>query len=389
MKTKFQLIAIAVGLAVILVCAATSFAQTAAKPKDGGDAKVAGDVKAAEDLIVQGYLDTAVKSLNGIIKAHPNNADALTQRAIAVYFKNHLGVFDKYRSDADQARLDAAFKAVGVDAETAIKVDPQNILAYWILGEIEAEDPELDGASENNRKAFELANKAITQNPKNARNYYIRARMGNEYGNTEVGDFTKAIELDPNLTNAYYGRGAGYSAHGNYYEALADFNKVIESSPKSITAYTKRSSVYYSLGEIDKTTADLRRAIELDPANPDLKASLKKYGEPASNSELISRFKYLSAVLDRSVATENQQAVKYDQITKTQTDKTVICRSITELNVALQTVKTNLSKVLFINQHPEINEFKGPISLLKQFADGNETTQTNINAEAIKRGCKL
>ena len=254
---------------------------------------------------------------------------------------------------------------------------------------MESEDPELDGASENSKKAFDLVNNAITQNPKNALNYYIRARMGNEYGNTEVGDFTKAIELDPTLTNAYYGRGAGFAAHKNYYEALADFNKVIERAPKSITAYTKRSSVYYSLGEIDKATADLRRAIEFDPTNQDLKASLKKYGEPVSNGELISRFTYLSSVLDKSVATENQQAVKYDQITKTQTDKTIICQSMNELNAALQNVKTNLSKVLFINQHPEINDFKYPISMLKQFADGNETTQTKINAEAIKRGCKL
>ena len=348
------------------------------------------DVAVAEDLIVQGYLDAAIKSLNAFIKAHPTNYDALTQRAIAVYFKNYLGVYDRNRSDADQEKLDLAFAAAGADAEEAIKLDPQNILAYWILGEIYDKQPLLsDQSAAKTKMAFGLAEKAIAQNPKRALNYYIRGRMGNEYGNTEVGDFTKAIELDPNLTNAYYGRGAGYSAHKNYYEALADFNKVIEKSPRSITAHKQRGTVYYHLGEIDKATADLRRAVEFDPANQDLKALLKKYGGPVDNAELIDRFKYLSSVLDKSVAIENQLAAKYDQITKTQTDKTVICQSMTEMNAALQNVKMNLSKVLFINQHPEIAEFKGPISLFKPFADGTETTLTNINAEAAKRGCKL
>lgn len=348
------------------------------------------DVVVAEDLIVQGYLDAAIKSLNEIIKTYPNNYDALTQRAIAVYFKNYLGVYDRKRSDADQAKLDSAFAAAGADAENAIKLDPQNILAYWILGEIFDKQPLLsDQSAAKTKMAHDLANKAVDQNPKRGLNYYIRGRISYEYGNKANGDFTKAIELDPNLTNAYFGRGVSYSARKHYYEALADFNKVIEKSPKSITAHKERGTVYYHIGEIAKSTADLRRAVEFDPANQDLKAMLKKYSEPADSAELIARFMYLSSVLDESVALENQQAAKYDQITKTQTDKTVICQSMTEMNAALQNVKMNLSKVLFINQHPEIAEFKGPISLFKPFADGTETTLTNINAEAAKRGCKL
>ena len=65
---------------------------------------------------------------------------------------------------------------------------------------------------------------------------YVYLAIGNtkaELGNLHesIEDYNKAIELNPKLENAYYGR--GYAKHdlGNYQGAIEDYNKVIELKP--------------------------------------------------------------------------------------------------------------------------------------------------------------
>jgi len=45
-----------------------------------------------------------------------------------------------------------------------------------------------------------------------------------------MDDFNKALELDPNLAQAYYNRGRAYQALGDREKAIADFQKVLEIS---------------------------------------------------------------------------------------------------------------------------------------------------------------
>jgi tetratricopeptide (TPR) repeat protein len=53
---------------------------------------------------------------------------------------------------------------------------------------------------------------------------------------------------------------------GQYEEALADLNEAVELEPELAQAYYHRGVVYGSIGEYEKATEDLHRAIELDPS---------------------------------------------------------------------------------------------------------------------------
>ena len=53
------------------------------------------------------------------------------------------------------------------------------------------------------------------------------ARLANRDIDGAISDFTQAIELDPNLAEAYFNRAAAWRAKGEGDNALADFNKSI------------------------------------------------------------------------------------------------------------------------------------------------------------------
>ena len=91
-----------------------------------------------------------------------------------------------------------------------------------------------------------------------------------------LADYNKAIELNPNLAEAYNNRGDVYTQQEKWDLALADYNKAIELNPNLADAYYGRGNVYYNqrewdLAVVDYTqgwdlaVADFTQAIELNP----------------------------------------------------------------------------------------------------------------------------
>jgi tetratricopeptide (TPR) repeat protein len=77
---------------------------------------------------------------------------------------------------------------------------------------------------------------------------------------------TKAIELNPELADAYLFRGAFYSGKGEFDRAIEDLNKGIDLKPNFASlAYNDRGTVYLKKEEFDKAIEDFNRAIELGP----------------------------------------------------------------------------------------------------------------------------
>ena len=52
-----------------------------------------------------------------------------------------------------------------------------------------------------------------------------------------IADYTKAIEIDPNYSIAYFGRGTIYAVQNNYDLAISDFNRSIEIDPTYAEAF--------------------------------------------------------------------------------------------------------------------------------------------------------
>ena len=80
-----------------------------------------------------------------------------------------------------------------------------------------------------------------------------------------TGEYSKAIELDPNFKEAHNNRGLAYNDLGKYDEALQDYNKAVQLDPNYKDAYNNRGVAYGFLGKYDEAIQDLNKAIQLDP----------------------------------------------------------------------------------------------------------------------------
>lgn len=82
----------------------------------------------------------------------------------------------------------------------------------------------------------------------------------------KIVNFTKAIELDPAMTEAYLNRGSAYRKKGKDDLALADLNKAIELKPDFALAYNSRGILYGETRKFDLALADFNKAIQLRPS---------------------------------------------------------------------------------------------------------------------------
>ena len=62
---------------------------------------------------------------------------------------------------------------------------------------------------------------------------------------------------------AYFSRGLGYGAKGQYDKAISDYTKAIEINPRYAEAYSNRGVAYDAKGNMKKACSDWKRACEL------------------------------------------------------------------------------------------------------------------------------
>ncbi|MBY0526205.1 MAG: tetratricopeptide repeat protein [Gemmataceae bacterium] len=80
-----------------------------------------------------------------------------------------------------------------------------------------------------------------------------------------IAAFTRALQIDPNLTAAHIKRGNVYSDRGDYDRAMADYTAALKLDPKMALAYLNRGLAHAKKGEFDAVIADCTAAIDLDP----------------------------------------------------------------------------------------------------------------------------
>ena len=113
-------------------------------------------------------------------------------------------------------------------------------------------------------RAKESFEKAVELNPNLAEAYYFRGmvQLDNEKADA---DFTKAIELKPNYPEAYFQRGLKNDLNNKRAEAMKDYNKAIELNPNFIDAYMTRAVLYLLDQKGQLAIADYTKVIELKP----------------------------------------------------------------------------------------------------------------------------
>jgi len=205
--------------------------------------KAAEYFKTGVDYYSQGKYSMAIELFNRVIAQNPEFADAYLYRGIAYYKKG------KY----DYALLDLN-KAIETNPELAEAYYQRAILYKFVKAEYESAMDDFD--------------KAIELNPNVSSYYTERGELyvfEKEYDKA-FADCNKAIMLDSKAADAYAWRGhIYYSIKRDNNKAIKDYSKAIEIRPQLIGYWISRAEVYFDMGEYKKAINDCNKAIEIDP----------------------------------------------------------------------------------------------------------------------------
>lgn len=153
------------------------------------------------------------------------------------------------------------------------------------IGEIKAEQGNINEARNLYQMAIEDSNEAIRQKPKWSRSYnsrgwikYLFGEFEIEYGNPTkaqklfkeaIANADKALQLElikEKLRSAYYHtRGAARDSLGEYNKAIEDFNESIRLNPKRALLYRDRGLTKDAIKQYEGALKDFQKAIELKP----------------------------------------------------------------------------------------------------------------------------
>jgi len=95
--------------------------------------------------------------------------------------------------------------------------------------------------------------------------YFYNLGLESTMSNTKINYFTRAIELNPELSAAYEERGMIYYFQEHYAKMIRDFLKVTKLSPDNANGYAMLGVAYFEKNDYDSAVSNLTRAIELKP----------------------------------------------------------------------------------------------------------------------------
>ncbi|MEJ2656915.1 MAG: tetratricopeptide repeat protein, partial [Desulfobacterales bacterium] len=107
-------------------------------------------------------------------------------------------------------------------------------------------------------KALELAPNLAEAYEKRGVLYFFQGKFDNV-----IQDFQMYIKLSPPKPDAYRMLGMGYLKTGDYPSAIYNFTRAIEIGPRQANAYSNRAEAHFLTGNYDQTILDSTKAIEL------------------------------------------------------------------------------------------------------------------------------
>lgn len=225
------------------------------------------------------------KDFDDVIKRYPRDYRGYLFRGL--YYRN----FGILLNSQD-------YKSAENDFNKAIGLNPNSATSQYLLGTLifkkagffgggkSKKDLQKEGMAlaagqsiwgaypEARKKIIGAFTKAIQLNPKMIDAYRQRAEVYLETKEFKLAikDYDKVIELDPDYGGTYHDRGLAKQNLGNYNEAIEDFSKAIEAKksigdPYSYLAYQNRANAYVKIGNYHAAIEDYSKAIELQLQN--------------------------------------------------------------------------------------------------------------------------
>ena len=137
---------------------------------------------------------------------------------------------------------------------------------------------------DENEKAIVLFRKALDLDPGYALAYTgladAFAQKAGIFGSEEawydssIKMSKKAIELNPNLSEAYKSLGVVYAYKGKFHSAIGYYSKALELNPNYGPAVNNIGSIYWWLGRLDEAYPWAVKSIQVDPARASCYATL-------------------------------------------------------------------------------------------------------------------
>lgn len=106
------------------------------------------------------------------------------------------------------------------------------------------------------------------ENSSNDPHFYLDRGLAKQHkGDLEgaILDFSEAIKLDPQFSNAYSNRGNSKKRKGDFEGAILDHDEAIKFDPQNTYAYTNRGLAKYDKKDFNGAILDFNEAIKLDP----------------------------------------------------------------------------------------------------------------------------
>lgn len=244
------------------------------------------NIAASEGML--GQPDSALAHDSAAIKANPGYAraynlrghlyqsinkypEAITYftRAIDNYKDNDEKMLSYWYTDlADAKSANKQLKEAINDYSLALKLNPDNGIAYWNRGGAYDRHQDYELAASDYSKAMNY----YKDDKENLSKLYVD-RATNELGQSllapAIKDDSTAIALDPNNKSAYFNLADAYTQNGDYQKAVDEYRAALkfDRNNKKLNAilYFQIATNEYFLKQFDKVIADCTTSISMDP----------------------------------------------------------------------------------------------------------------------------
>lgn len=199
--------------------------------------------------------------LDNVSKAAENFRKAIELNpAETRYRKGYEELVARFLSEGNQLYKRRNYKAAEEKLKQAINLNPEEFMAYYLLGVVQLATRDLDEALESIKKCIEL-------NDEYAKAYLVCGKIFQRLNNSAdaLNSYEKAVEVDPNYSDAWLNIGTLCFKKKDFEKAITAYTKVIELKPEYSKTYGNLGAVYIETNRYKNAIDYLKKAVELDP----------------------------------------------------------------------------------------------------------------------------